>query len=251
MIFNYDLNLLLIISGSLFLGGIVKGISGVGLPIISIAILVNFFSPHVVLAIVVVPIIITNFWQGFRSKNIKGLLTQFAPMISCFIPVLTITAYLVVDIDVKYLFATLGISFSIFSISNLVRPPPFPLSTKTQKWLAPLAGIMGGLLGGVSTIWGPPLMMYLVLMKLPKDAFVQVVGLIWSLGSLPLAISYWANGMINNTTLPLSIYACFPGMLGIFIGELFRKRISQETFRRFLMIILLIIGINLIRRALI
>ena len=93
-------------------------------------------------------------------------------------------------------------------------------------------------------------MMYLILMKLPKDTFVQVVGLVWSLGSLPLAGSYWANGMINSMTLPLSIYACFPGLLGVFVGELFRKQISQEAFRKFLMITLLIIGINLIRRAL-
>ena len=41
------------------------------------------------------------------------------------------------------------------------------------------------------------------------------------------------------------------GMLGIWIGEMIRRRINQETFRKVMLLALFVIGINLIRRAII
>ena len=51
---------------------------------------------------------------------------------------------------------------------------------------APFTGALGGLLGGLSPIWGPPMMMLFVMLKLEKDDWVQTVGLIWFVGSVPL-----------------------------------------------------------------
>ena len=48
----------------------------------------------------------------------------------------------------------------------------------------------------------------------------------------------------------LSVYACIPGMIGIRIGEIIRDRINQETFRKAMLVMLFLIGLNLIRRAL-
>ncbi len=247
--FGYDTPTLAVISAAIFVGGIVKGVSGIGLPIVTIAIVVNFVSAPVALAIVVAPILVTNLWQAVRAGNLFAPLRQFAPMIICFIVFLVLTAHFVVNIDPNALFGILGVCVTIFTLSNFIRPPVEPLSPKTQKWAAPLAGTLGGILGGVSTIWGPPMMMYLVLLKLPKDIWVRVVGLVWFLGSIPLTLSYWANGILNAQTIPLSIYACLPGMAGILVGEVIRKHIDQETFRKVLLIALFIIGLNLIRRA--
>ena len=47
----------------------------------------------------------------------------------------------------------------------------------------------------------------------------------------------------------MSLYACLPGMLGIWIGEVIRRRINQDTFRRVMLLALFVIGANLIRRA--
>jgi uncharacterized protein len=247
--FGFDFSTLALISAAIFVGGIVKGISGIGLPIVTIAIVVNVVSAPTALAIVVIPILVTNLWQAVRAGNLFAPLRQFAPMIVCFVFFLVVTAHFVVNIDPKTLFGILGVCVTIFTLSNLIRPPVTALAPSTQKWAAPLSGILGGILGGVSTIWGPPMMMYLVLLKLPKDVWVRVVGLIWFLGAIPLTLSYWANGILNPQTLPLSIYACVPGMVGILVGEVVRNRINQETFRKVLLIALFIIGLNLIRRA--
>jgi len=247
--FGYDAPTLALISVAIFLGGMVKGVSGIGLPIVTIAIVTNVVSAPVALAIVVCPILVTNLWQASRADNFFAPVRTFAPMIICFIGAMVITAHFVVNLDPDALFGVLGVCVSLFTLSSLIRPPAHPLSPATRRWAAPLAGTLGGILGGVSTIWGPPMMMYLMMLNLTKDTWVRVVGLIWFFGAVPLTLSYLANGILNEQTLPLSLYACFPGMIGIIVGEKIRQYIDQATFRKVLLLSLFAIGLNLIRRA--
>jgi uncharacterized membrane protein YfcA len=130
-----------------------------------------------------------------------------------------------------------------------MKPRVHPLKPETEKWAGPLAGALGGLLGGISTIWGPPMMMYFVMLKLDKDTFVRTVGLAWFSLAVPLTFAYWRNGIFAGDIIGLSFAACVPGMIGIRIGEKIRDKIDQETFRKVMLVILFIIGLNLIRRA--
>ncbi len=248
--FGLDIITLIIAFSALCIGGIAKGITSIGLPIISIAILVNFLPPTLCIAIVSIPILVTNLWQAVHSHDILQPIRRFWPMILCFMLTLTIVARIIVGLDTEVLFGILGVCVIIFTVSNLARPRRQAISPKTERWLGPLAGIAGGALGGISTIWGPPLMMFLMTLHLKKDELVQTVGLIWFLGAVPLTLSFWGNGMLNAQTFPLSVAACVPGMIGILIGEKIRNRIDQDRFRKVMLILLFLIGLNLIRRAL-
>ena len=247
--FGYDLGLIAIMTAALITGGIVKGVVAIGLPIVTIAILLNFMPPTTVLAIVVLPIVITNLWQSARAGNLMEPVRRFWMMAACFVFFLFVGARLVVELDTRVLFGVLGPCVAIFSAPSLLRPRVPPLKPRTEKWAGPLAGILSGLLGGVSTIWGPPMMMYLMMLKLDKDTWVRTVGMVWFAGSVPLAIAYWQNGVLNPDNFWLSAYACVPSMIGIRVGEKLRDRINQEMFRKALLVILFIIGLNLIRRA--
>lgn len=244
-----EISTLVIAFGALCMGGMAKGITGIGLPIISIAILVNFLPPSLSIAVVVMPIVVTNLWQAVTSKNFMAPVKRFWPTIICFVGFLIIGAQLLTRLDTHYLFGVLGASLLIFSASNLVRPRAEAIRPSTERWLGPLAGVAGGLLGGISTIWGPPLMMFLMSLHLKKDDWVRSVGLIWFMGSIPLALSYWANGMLNAQSFPLSLAACVPGMIGILVGEKIRGWINQDTFRKVMLALLFLIGLNLLRRA--
>ena len=245
-----EVSTLAIAFAALCMGGVAKGVTGIGLPIISIAILVNFFPPTLSIAIVVMPILVTNLWQAVSSENFFAPIKRFWPVVVFFVTTLTISAQLVVSLNPDHLFAILGTSVVIFSASNLAKPRVSAISAGTERWLGPVAGIAGGLLGGVSTIWGPPLMMFLMTLKLNKDEWVRTVGFIWFTGAIPLTLTYWYNGMLNEQSFPLSLAACIPGMIGILIGERIRSWINQETFRKVMLILLFLIGLNLIRRAL-
>ncbi|NQV82950.1 MAG: sulfite exporter TauE/SafE family protein [Rhodospirillales bacterium] len=241
--------LVAILTASLVVGGVVKGVVALGLPMVSIAILLNFFPPLTVLGILVMPIIVTNLWQTVRLGNLQEPLRRFWPMIITGLVFLFIGAELIVGMDTGVLFGMLGACVAAFSAISLAHPNMPALQPKTEKWAGPLAGAMGGLLGGISTIWGPPMTMYFVMLKLPKDVFVRSVGMAWFAFSVPLAVAYWRNGIFSGDVVYLSLYACIPGMIGICIGEAIRERINQDTFRKVMLVMLLLVGLNLIRRA--
>ncbi len=246
--FGLEPAMLAIIFGAVLIGGLVKGITGLGLPIVSIAILLNFLPPTTVLALVTVPILITNLWQAFRSGDMWEPVRRFWPMALVLLVSLWFSARLVVVMDPRLLFGVLGVCVCIFSVSSYVRPTG-ALSPKTERWLGPVAGAAGGFLGGISTIWGPPMMMFFIMLHLPKESFVRAVGFIWFAATIPLLVAYIDIGIVNEKTLPLSIYACVPGMIGMLIGARIRRRINQETFRKIMLAAIFLIGLNLIRRA--
>ena len=65
----------------LAIGGVVKGTIGVGLPVVVIAVLSNFLPVPLVLALVTVPILLTNLWQVMEAGKPMVPLRRFWPMI--------------------------------------------------------------------------------------------------------------------------------------------------------------------------
>ncbi len=248
--FGYDLTVLAIVAVAFLFGGFAKGVTAVGMPIFAVAIMASTLEPRLALASLIMPAVVTNLWQTIRAEDFFRPLRRFWPMIACFMVTMLIFARVMAGLDTKMLFAILGGVLVLFSVLNMWRPQGEPLSPATERWAGPLAGLLGGALGGLTTIWGPPMVIFLVMLRLDKDEFVRTVGFIWSLGVIPLTIGYWQNGVLNAETLPISLYACVPALLGTIFGEYARRFINQDLVRKVMIGLLLIIGLNLIRRGL-
>lgn len=228
--------------------GVVKGMTGIGLPIVAISVLSSFLPAPLALGLVTVPIVLTNLWQVMQSGNLMEPLRRFWPMIACLLVFIWVGAQIVVALDADALFALLGTVVVLFTATNYVRPV-MKVPPSAEIWAGPLAGAVGGLLGGVSTILGPPMTMYFVMLRLSKDMFVRTIGLVLFAGSIPLVLAYVENGILTAEVAPLSLLACVPGLAGMWVGQKIRGRIDQETFRKALLITLFVMGLNLIRRA--
>lgn len=246
--FGFESDSIVLIAATLFFGGLVKGIIGIGLPIVTIVILSNFLPLHSVLALIVVPLVMTNLWQAVATGNLLQPLRRFWPMTLCLLVFVWASAQLVVELDPRTLYGVLGLVVILFSVSDLIHPT-WQLPRSAEVWAGPLAGALGGILGGVSTIWGPPMTIYMVLLRLPKEEFVRTVGLVWFAGSIPLLLAFIDNGLLDGETIWLSASACIPAFAGLALGQRIRQGINQERFRKFLLVGLFVIGLNLLRRA--
>jgi uncharacterized membrane protein YfcA len=63
-------------------------------------------------------------------------------------------------------------------------------------------------------------------------------------------MGYRQNGILDDSTAVLSLAACLPSFVGQWIGTWVRAKIDQDSFRKVLLIVFFLIGLNLIRRAL-
>jgi uncharacterized membrane protein YfcA len=110
-------------------------------------------------------------------------------------------------------------------------------------------GLVAGLMGGVSTILGPPLIMYATSLRLDKEAFVAALGTFFLMGGIFFTLSFVERGVLDATTAPWSLACVPPALAGMWLGQRLGRRIEQQRFRRIVLIVLFVLGLNLLRRA--
>lgn len=63
-----ELITVLLAGGVLAFAGAVKGMVGVGFPIVAMSILTIFLEPIAAIGIVAIPVLATNAWQAFQAR---------------------------------------------------------------------------------------------------------------------------------------------------------------------------------------
>ena len=111
--------------------------------------------------------------------------------------------------------------------------------------------MVAGFLGGISGIWGPPTVMYLTALGTQKHEQMRAQGVIYGLGAVSLVGAHIGSGVLNAATWPLSAAMIVPALIGMFCGRQVMDRIDQVVFRRATLFVLLVAGLNLMRRALV
>ena len=240
---------LTVVVSAMVLGGAVKGMVGIGLPAVALALMSQFLEPSLSLPLLCFPILATNLWQAVHAGRVLEPLRRVWPMILFLLVTLWWSARLAAEFDAEVLYGLIGVSMMVFTTTSLFTPH-LVISERTGRLLGPVAGTLGGFLGGISTIWGPPMMMYFVLLRLDKEAFIRATGLVWFVASIPLVFGYIQNGFLNATTAWLSALATLPAFGGVWLGLLLRRRVNQEVFRKVLLVAIFLLGHNLLRRAL-
>lgn len=241
--------LVFFVIAALFLGGIVKGTVGLGLPLVVVSLLGSALDPRVSVALVTIPVIVTNVWQCLRAGVFVGAIRRFWPLIATFVVSTWLGAYILVSINADLLLGVLGLMVVVFSLFSLVKVN-FELKAGQERFVGPGIGVIAGIFNGISTVNGPPLVMYLMSLKLDKEVFVGSYSLIALCGSFPLFFSYIGVGLLGFEEAAASVLAVGPALMGLMLGERLRHRINPELFRKVLLLVLIILGVNLIRRGL-
>jgi len=229
--------------------GTVKGTLGIGLPLVAVPLLATVLDLPTAVALMVVPVLTSNIIQALQGKRKIETLRRFFPLLLTLVPGAIVAAQFLSSVDLRTGSLVLGIIVVLFSLSQLVRVQ-FEINKRQERYLNPAVGLVAGFLGGLSNLFGPPLIMYLVALKLEKDAFVTTIGLLFVVASATLYTTLAAVGVLTFDNAVGSLVAAIPVMAGVFIGTRLRSRIPQKTFERVLMVVLILVGLNLIRRAL-
>ena len=232
-------------------GGFAKGVVGFALPLIALSVAGSFVPYQVAVALLIVPTLVSNLFQALRHglAPALGSLREFWRLNLILVVMIALSAQLVVALPDKVLFGILGVTVSAFGASQLAGwRPRFPMRHRALVETA--VALVGGFFGGISGIWGPPLVMYLLAVGLPKTEMVRVQSLSFLLGSFVLLFAHLHSGVLNAVTLPASCWLVLPTMAAMFAGYRVHDRLDQELFRKVTLVVLVLTGLNLLRRAL-
>ena len=140
------------------------------------------------------------------------------------------------------MFAVPIIQLIIFPLAAHLRPD-LRLTPRQERWLAPFVGAGAGFLGGASAFYGPPLMLYLVALRLSKTEFVAVISLMFLTASLGLAAGLFGFGATGARDFGLSLVASVPVFIGMRLGQRVRIAVSEEHFKLLLLAVYVTIGV--------
>lgn len=240
----------LLFCGLVFLAaGIVKGVIGIGLPLVSVPLLAGMVSPGVAISLLVVPVFAANFWQARQSGYHREAFRRFWPAFVTLAVGTLIGVYFLTTLDARTVALIIGTLVVLVSVSQIF-PLSLTISPRAESWATPLMGLVAGLLGGISSFSGPPFVMYLVALRLLKDQFVGAIAVYYLFASVPLYASLAYYGFLGWGELLFSAGAAVPVLAGILLGQWLRARVPQEAFRRVVLVALMVVGLNLIRQAL-
>ncbi len=230
--------------------GTVKGLVGFAMPMILISGLSMFMPPDMALAGLILPTLVTNGMQALRQGVGAALqsMKRFRLFLLVGLVFLLTSAQLVRVLPQEALLLIIGIPVSLFALTQLMGKQ-LTLSKPTRRSEA-LVGGFAGFIGGVSGIWGPPTVAYLTALGTEKSEQIRVQGVIYGMGAVALLFGHIASGVVSSETAPFSVALILPAVLGMWIGGRLHDRIDQAAFRRVTLIVLLVAGLNLLRRAL-
>jgi len=234
---------------SLFIAGAVKGVVGLGLPLVALPLLTMVLGLKASVGILIVPIFTSNLVQSFQGGRFMPTLKRFWPV---FVPLIVLSmlgTQALVMLPERYLAAFIGIAVICFpSLAHF--QPKVRISPGQERWLGPAMGAIAGLLGGATTFYGPPLMLYLAGLKLPKDSFVAAVSLLFFMGSIGLSAGLLSFGITKPDQLLPSAAAAVPVFVGLWIGQLVRRRLDERRFATVLLLVYLASGASFLAKAL-
>ena len=240
---------LLVLAALIYLfAGLVKGTLGIGFPTTAISLLAQFTDARTAISVVIIPMIVTNAWQVWRSRQIQRVITDYWRLLITSVIFIALFAQLSSVVPVEYITLFLGVVVSFYSITTLYKPV-FTIRSEKDKQAQVVAGIASGIMGGLAGVWAPPVIMYLTARGVSKEQFVATAGVFLLSGSVVLFIAYWDAGLVGPSVAIASCFLLFPSMLGMILGERIRHLLSAKRFEKLLLVVFLIMGLNLIRRA--
>ncbi len=235
----------------MFLAGAVKGAVGFGMPMVAAGGLGAFLAGQDVVALLILPTVIGNFWQVLRQGVGPAVQTarRFWLLNAAMVATIPLSAALVTEISSEGLILFLGLLVSTAAVLQLagwsprLSGGPFPL-------VEGAVGIGAGVLAGLTSIWGPPVLFLFIALELGKTDRIRAQGFNFLAGSVLLVPAHLLTGILNTATLTVSLVLILPMLAGMWLGLQVQDRMNQQVFRRVTLVVLCLAGLNLLRRAL-
>lgn len=243
-----DLNTLALVAAIFLLAGAVKGVVGVGLPTVAAGLMTAAVGLHEAVQLVIVPAFLTNVWQGAFGGQFTALCRRLWPLLLMSCIGTWFGAAILVAIDARLLSGSLGALLAVYSLYSLMTPQ-IPPPGRWEKLLGPVIGFLAGMASGAVASFVMPGGVYLQALGLTRDGLVQAMGIAFTVVTAAQAVSLSGHGVLTPEMTMASTLMLAPAAAGMIGGQMIRRRLPAETFRKVFFVGLMILGLYLAARV--
>jgi uncharacterized membrane protein YfcA len=246
---DFSPGIVLTVSLTFFLAGTVKGVTGMGLPTVAMGFLGTMMPPVAAASLLIVPSFITNVWQLLAGPRFASLAFRLWPMMLGIAAGTVAGSEILTGDSAGWTTMGLGAALATYAGLGLLEWQP-QVSARAERILSPIIGLTTGVITGGTGVFVIPAVPYIQALGFIKDDLIQALGLSFTISTIALAIGLAGRGALPLGSIGASSLAVAPALLGMWVGQRVRERISPVTFRRWFLICLLLLGLELMLRPL-
>lgn len=231
------------------LAGFVKGMIGMGLPVVAMGLLGLVVTPGEAAALLVVPSLVTNIWQLAAGPRFGWLAKRLWPLLLTICIGVWAGSGQLTGPESGRTIVFLGLLLMAYAGLGL-SAVHFVVPARFEGVAAPAVGLVTGFIAAATGIFTIPMVPYLNALNLERDDLVQGLGLAFTVCSLALGTSLFHDGALGGTVLWQSALALIPTGAGMVLGTKLRGKVEPMVFRRYFLLGLLVLGADLALRRL-
>ena len=227
----------------------VKGALGFGFPLIAVPLTANLIGARTAVVLIAIPVVFGNLLILMRGGGSAEGLRRFGGMLVGVVAGTVIGAQLLGRLDPGVVSLIVGITAVLLAVLTWGNLMP-SISPKAQRVAGPTVGVAAGVMGGITGIYAPLIAAYVHALRVDKRAFVYWLTAAFFLGGVVQVVSYWRLGLYSWTLVTYAVATFVPVVVGTWLGFWIQDRLPVTLFRRLVLLLVLVSGLNLVRPAL-
>ncbi|ADZ69479.1 sulfite exporter TauE/SafE family protein [Polymorphum gilvum] len=230
-------------------GGILKGATGAGAPVIAIPVLAMLFDVQFAVTVFIVPNLLVNIWQAwqYRGHLLPGR----------FLLLFSVAGALGAGIGTHLLAAlppdtlSLGVAGVVFVyIAFRLLRSDWSLAYKPGLALSFPMGMVAGILQGATGISAPVSITFLNALRLGRETFIATISVFFLVMSVLQMERLYTLGLLDSERFLLGLAATATVLAAMPVGTHLAKKLSRQTFDRLILVLLGAIAIKIVVDAL-
>jgi uncharacterized membrane protein YfcA len=241
---------LIIIFVALAAGSLVKGISGLGLPLTAIPVMASFMDVDRAVAIMVIPGVFINLWLLWTYRESAVQIPRL-PLVCCAgVLGVVLGALILSSVPGWYLLLAMAVWLGGYLLTLILKiklTSAGPISKHMPLIVVSAAGIIQGAIGTA----GPVLAPYVHSLKLKQPQYVFAVSVLFQIFAVTQLVSFIWLGLINMERAVESLMACIPIAIFLPLAVWLSRFFNDRGFNILIIGLLVVIEVRLIWRILV
>ncbi|UYN98873.1 MAG: sulfite exporter TauE/SafE family protein [Devosia sp.] len=244
---DFDPARLAIMALALAAGAIVKGATGMGLPLVALPVLTTVFGLQHAVGIMAITQVLTNcmqIWQ-FRSEARSeglGFLPWFLVAAGAGV---VLGTWLLSSLPERALIISLGLLLLGYFLFKITRPH-LTVGPELARRAGPFAGFGSGVLQGATGISAPIGVTFIHAMGLERRTHVYAVSAMFLTLGLVQLPALVISGIMQAQWVLEALLAMIPILIFMPVGQALAKRLSRRAFDLMILIFLGLMGLKMV-----
>lgn len=230
-------------------GALVKGVTGLGYPVLAVPLIALVIGIEDAVVIVALPNLAANVYLCWEAREHRDGARDLGRLVGFGALGAVVGTVALVNLPELPLRIALALTIAYFVVQFL-RHPELRVDRATATRWSPVAGTVIGVMQGSVGVSGPVVATWLHGYRLPKETYVFSITLIFGVTGAVQIATLGGQGQFTGDRLLAAAAAAVPVAVCIPLGVRLRQRLAGPAFERAVLAVLVVSAISLVAEVL-